>query len=132
MFVSGVTAATGASRLPQTLGSDHPRWGVGVGAWVHGLRSAPLCARAAPPPGSPPAHPAWMDWQPLSKNKLYILSQKIICTSQNNVDTSAGCMASAVVESLAYVWDSMGSIPTIAKFCKILEIRISGTRVRIP
>jgi hypothetical protein len=41
-------------------------------------------------------------------------------------------MASAVVECLAYDWDSMGSIPTFAKFCKNLEIRISGTRVRIP
>ena len=41
-------------------------------------------------------------------------------------------MASAVVEGLAYGRVSMGSIPTNVKFYKYLEIRISGTRVRIP
>jgi len=70
------TAATGASDPPRL---DFRRRSVmttpvgglgamgGMGAWVRGLRSATLCARTAAPPGSPPAHPARMDWQLLSK-----------------------------------------------------------------
>ena len=119
-----------ASRLPPTLGHDHPRWG--MGAWVRGLRSATLCARAAPPPGSPPAHPARMDWQPLSKKKnIHPQPKQYICTCQNISLACAGCMASAVVEDLACGMVSMGSIPTKVQFCKNLEICISGTRVRI-
>jgi len=73
VFVSGATAATGASDPPRrdfrrrsVMTTPVGGWG-GMGAWVRGLRSATLCARAAPPPGSPPAHPARMDWQLLSK-----------------------------------------------------------------
>ncbi len=71
-------------------------------------------------------HPARMDWQPLSNNEKFIYTRQ-----KQTLRQVQECMASAVIECLAYAWDSMGSIPTIAKICKNLEIRISGTRVRI-
>ncbi len=44
-------------------------------------------------------------------------------TRQNDVNTSAGCMASAVVECLAYAWDSIilawVRFPLLRKFAKI-------------
>ena len=86
MFVSGATAATGASDPPRR---DFRRRSVmttpvgglgGMGAWVRGLRSATLCARAAPPGFSPGAMGASRpDGLATSVEKIitYMLSQKI-------------------------------------------------------
>jgi hypothetical protein len=120
------------TEIARPLGRDHPRWGMGgdggMGAWSplrYALRPRGAAAGFSPGASRPDglATPVEKKKYSSSAEKLYMYLPEL--------EWHAGCMASAVVEGLAYGRVSMGLIPTNVQFCKKLEICISGTRVRI-